>query len=613
MPPLDRGPGFDATPMTDESDVLELRDYLAVVRRHKVVVIATAALAVAFALAVSFLQTPVYQANAEVLLQSRDIEEAFSADAERPVRADPARVETEIGVMKSRSVREAVAERLGRPPDATIQAQGQTSLVTISAESTEPAEAAGTAQTYAEVFIETRRALLIEDLERAIAEVQGQIDDIEGQLEESEQRLAQFDARTSGLSDADRAEREAERAQLEQDIAEQQTNVETRRSSYLAQLDQLELASRITQTGGAQIVSDAVQPTSPVRPTPARNGVLALVVGLILGVGLAFLRDHLDDTIKTKDDLQAATGVTVLGLIPAVPSWKDRSTVRVISLKEPKSAAAEAYRTLRTSVQFIGLENPVKVIQFTSPNASEGKTTTLANLAVALAGAGQRIVVVCCDLRRPRVHEFLGVTNDIGFTSVLLGEVPLSEALQAAPGVSNVAVLASGPVPPNPSELLASQRTQELLGLLRTECDVLLIDTPPVLPVTDGLVVSRFADATIVVGIANRTTRHEAHRAVELLNQVGARVAGTVLNGVEPTSVYGYGRTYGHVYEAQQPASNGAGGPPTPSTNGSSTSSEAEPAQGGGRRANGGRGKKDRRSSPHSAGQRSRFSRLLRS
>ncbi len=606
MLPQDRGLASAVPLSPDDGDVLELRDYLAVVRRRKTVVIVTVVAVVLIALAVSFLQTPVYQAETEVLLQSRESEQIFLTDAGQSVRAEPARVETEIGVMKSRSVREAVSEQLGRPAEVTIQAQGQTDLVTISAESTEPAEAAATAQTYAEVYIATRKALLIADLETAIAEVRGQITDVESQVVESEQRLAELGAGAFGAGAAESSALESELAQLE--------NIETRRASFIDQLDRLESASRLTQTGGAQIVSAAAEPTSPIRPTPARNGVLALVVGLMLGVGLAFLRDHLDDTIKTKDDLQAATGVTVLGLIPAVSDWKDRETPQVVSLSEPRSAAAEAYRTLRTSVQFIGLENPVKVIQFTSPNASEGKTTTLANLAVALAGAGQRVVVVCCDLRRPRIHEFLGVTNDIGFTSVLLGEVPLSAALQGAPGASNVAVLASGPVPPNPSELLASHRTQELFGLLRAECDVLLVDTPPVLPVTDGLVVSRFVDATIVVGIANRTTRHEAQRAVELLQQVGGPVAGTVLNGADQTSVYGYGNGYGYVAGSDRAASNGSGGGSSSTGRDSGKGRKSSSAKdGAARHMNGGRNKKDKRSPAASGGQRSRFSRLSRS
>src|SRR5439155_23031319 len=132
---------------------------------------------------------------------------------------------------------------------------------------------------------------------------------------------------------------------------------------------------------------------------------------------------------------------------------------QAVTLTEPSSSAAEAYRTLRTSIQFMGLDRPLRTLQVTSPSASEGKTTTLANLAVALARAGQRVVMVDCDLRRPRIHDFFGVSNEVGFTSVLLGEVPLSEAVQEVPGERLMMLLASGMLPPNPSELIASERT----------------------------------------------------------------------------------------------------------------------------------------------------------
>ncbi|MGI9120369.1 MAG: YveK family protein, partial [Acidimicrobiales bacterium] len=400
-----------------DSGELDLRGYLAVVRRRKALIIIAVLLVVASSLAASSLQTPVYQASAEVLLQARTSEQIFSPAAVAPAT----RVKTEIAVMQSRSVQKAVAKELGREATVAVAPMEGTDVVVLTAESTAPAEAARVANVYAETYIATRRQQLIDDLLAAGEQVKAKVDEIDRQI---------------GDEDASR-----------------QAGLQTRRESYAEQLDQLQLARNLTETGGAQIVSQADQPTSPVRPTPLRNAAVALVVGLMLGVALAFLREYLDDTVKTKDDLQRATeGLTVLGLIPTVASWKDRKTPQVVSDTDPKSAAAEAYRSLRTSVQFIGLERPVTVIQLTSPNPSEGKTTTLANLAVALASAGQRVIVVCCDLRRPRIHEFFGLSNSVGFTSVLLGDTPLSAALQRVPRQSGLSMLASGPVPPNPSE-----------------------------------------------------------------------------------------------------------------------------------------------------------------
>jgi non-specific protein-tyrosine kinase len=297
--------------------------------------------------------------------------------------------------------------------------------------------------------------------------------------------------------------------------------------------------------GGANLLTAARAPSRPVKPTPVRNGILALGVGLALGTGLALLFELLDDSIKSKEDLERVVGpLPTLGLIPAIPSWRDREEAVVVSRSDPASPATEAYRTLRTNIQFMGLDHPMRTVQITSCNASEGKTTTIANLGVALARAGQRVIVVCCDLRRPRLNEFFGVPNAVGFTSVLLGDVPLSAALQPAPGEQRLVVLPSGPLPPNPSELLSSKRTIELITALQANSDVVLLDSPPVLPVTDAAVLAARVDATILVATARSTTRKEAARAAELLRQVDAPLVGTVLNGVGDDSGYGYAYKY---------------------------------------------------------------------
>jgi capsular exopolysaccharide synthesis family protein len=236
--------------------------------------------------------------------------------------------------------------------------------------------------------------------------------------------------------------------------------------------------------------------------------------------------------------------VPTVGLIPAVPGWKDRDKPRVVSVVDPNSPTAEAYRALRTSLLFLALDRPVRVLQITSPSASEGKTTTLANLGVSMASAGSRVVISCSDLRRPRIHDFFGLTNDVGLTSVLLGEVALKDALQPVPGIDGLSILASGPLPPNPSELLSSARVAEVFASLQEDFDLVLLDSPPVLPVTDAAVLSRQADALLLVATAGGTTRREFSRAVELLRQVDAPLIGSVLNGV--TGEGGYGYAYGY-------------------------------------------------------------------
>jgi capsular exopolysaccharide synthesis family protein len=220
-----------------------------------------------------------------------------------------------------------------------------------------------------------------------------------------------------------------------------------------------------------------------------------------------------------------------------------------VAREDPGSTETEAYRTIRTSIQFMGLDHPLRTVQVTSAQPGEGKTTTLANLAVVLARAGQRVVVVCCDLRRPRVHEFFGLSNAVGFTSVLLGEVPLSQALQRVPGEERLALLASGPEPPNPSELLSGMRAVEIFTALQGLADIVLIDSPPVLPVADAAVVSTRVDGTLLVASVGSSTRKHVHRAMEMLRQVEAPVIGAILNRATGESGYGYGYGYGYSYE----------------------------------------------------------------
>jgi capsular exopolysaccharide synthesis family protein len=527
-------------PQSDSSE-LELRDYLAVVQRRKLTILLAVVVVVVSSLTVSFLQTPVYQATAKVLLQPPSSGEIF---APQPL----VDVSTEMEVMQSNRVRRGVAETLGAEPEVTLAAVADTSVVAVSAESIEPADAARIANTYAETYVVTRQEQRVADLLAAAEQVQVKVDEVDQQIAALEEGLTDIDGQIAASDDAaERQELQAERARVNQEIAGRRLALQTQRSGYAEQLDDLQLSRNLSQRGGAEVVNVAVEPTSPVRPTPIRNGALALLVGLMLGVGVAFLQEHLDDTVKNKDDLERATGgLSVLALVPLVGAWKERATPQVVSLVQPGSQAAEAYRSLRTSVQFIGIDHPVQVIQLTSPNAAEGKTTTLANLGVALASSGLRVIVVCCDLRRPRIHEFFGLTNTVGFTSVLLGELPLSAALQPVPGQPRLSLVASGPPPPNPSELLASRRTGEVLLALKSECDVVLVDSPPVLPVTDAIVLSRTVDATILVGTAARTTKKEYHRAVELLRQVEAPLIGSVLNGVEADDLYGFGYGYGY-------------------------------------------------------------------
>jgi polysaccharide biosynthesis transport protein len=517
-----------------------LRDRLAVLRRRKGTLVLSVVVAVGLSAGLSLLQTPVYEASARLLLQPRTTESLFDQGA--ALRLDPARaVRNEIEVFRSEAVKDAVRAELGSAPDVGVAPVGDTDVVAVRAESTDPQRAARVANTYAEAFIAFRQRQAVEDLQSAGEEVQSKVDDLQGQIDALDRQVA----------DAPAAEREARRAAL----AQQRQALVSTQALFRQRLDQIQVEAPL-KSGGAQLVSRAAVPAEPFAPRPVRNGALAAVIGLLAGVGLASLRHHFDDSLSTKDDLEEATGLPTVGVVPYAATSQPRGggAAPPVALTEPSSPVAEAYRTLRTSLQFLSLDRPVRRLMVTSPSAGEGKTTTVANLAVVLARAGVPVVVVCCDLRRPRAHELFGLSNAVGFTSVLLGEATLDQALQPVEGVDRLRVLASGPLPPNPSELLSLRRASQVLTEAGAGGAIVLIDCPPVLPVTDALVLARIVDAAVLVCVAGVTARTEARRAAELLAQVDAPVVGTVLNGATGEDGYGYGYGYGGYGPAPAPS-----------------------------------------------------------
>ncbi len=314
------------------------------------------------------------------------------------------------------------------------------------------------------------------------------------------------------------------------------------------------------------VVRDADVPTAPVSPRTKLNLALGLAVGLAVGAGLALLREILDTTIKSTDEV-AALGVPALGTTINSVAGDRRSAI-----VDPGSYAppAEALRQIRTNLQFVDVDNPPQVVVLSSSLPGEGKTTTAVNLALSMASAGVRTVLIEADLRLPKAAEVLGVERSAGLTTVLAGRADLDEVLQPY-GDNDLLVLASGPIPPNPSELLGSRQMAELLATLRERADLVIIDSPPLLPVTDAAVLAGHADGVILVARHGRTTRDQYTKAVERLQAVDARVLGGVLSMVPDKgagSGYGYGYGYGYgpedVPETAPEAGPEAGSGPAP-------------------------------------------------
>ncbi len=295
----------------------------------------------------------------------------------------------------------------------------------------------------------------------------------------------------------------------------------------------------------ATLIDDAQASSSPVSPNPVRNLALAAVLGLLLGVGAAVARELLDTSIKSDEDVAAVTAAPVLAKI-----FKDSDAKLAPSQALATSTPwAESFRVLRTNMQYVDIDREQKVLVLTSSMPGEGKTTTAVNLAVTMTQAGRRVALIECDLRRPLISERLDLDPAVGTTSVLIGKVSAADAMQRY-GDTALDVMVSGQLPPNPSELLQSQAMESLLVELRTRYDVVILDAPPLLPVTDAALLATRADGAVVVVSHGQTTRDQLATALERLESVGAKTLGVVVNltpNKKSGSAYGYGYGYGYA------------------------------------------------------------------
>jgi tyrosine-protein kinase len=288
----------------------------------------------------------------------------------------------------------------------------------------------------------------------------------------------------------------------------------------------------------ATVISPAAAPSSPVSPRTVLNVAIGLLAGLIGGILLALVRDLTDTRIRTADDLARLTDVPLLSSLDNPPNRGGGRDLVVV--RQPHSVQAEAFRSLRTAVQFTARPGRALTLLVTSARPGEGKSTVAANLALTLSEAGQRVVLVDADLRRPSVADTFDLEGAAGLTSVLIGHADLDDVLQEW-GPDGLHVLTTGPLPPNPSELLSSPAMSELLARLAVDHDVVVIDAAPLLPVTDAAVLARITSATLIVGDARRIRRAVLGQALTLLERAEARVAGVVLTHRRQRAVDAYG------------------------------------------------------------------------
>lgn len=337
---------------------------------------------------------------------------------------------------------------------------------------------------------------------------------------------------------------------------------ESNRQIYESMLQKLKEAgvSAGLRSSNVRVVDSAQLPSTPIKPNVPRNIWLAFFLSIGTGVVLAFVREGLDNTINTAEQAHAVAGLPSMGIVPfgqmegekkralpllaAAAVANGRSGLELVSHVRPQSQIAEAYRSIRTSL-LLSAATPPRVILITSALPQEGKTMTSVNSAIVMAQKGQRVLLIDCDLRRPSVAKSLGVNARAGVSTVLTGRDSLESAIVAHPQVANVFVLPSGPIPPHPAELLASEQMRTLVDQCRERFDHVIIDSPPVLSVTDAVILSSMADSVMLVLRAGKTTKQALRRARELLTYVGAPTAGMILNAVNVGSPEHYYYYYG--------------------------------------------------------------------
>jgi capsular exopolysaccharide synthesis family protein len=289
-------------------------------------------------------------------------------------------------------------------------------------------------------------------------------------------------------------------------------------------------------------VETAVKPTVPISPKPMQTAMLGAAIGLFITAALVFLIEFLDDTLKTPDEIKAVLETPVIGFIGELKhnNRKGEDALGVYVAKNPRSPVAEAFRSLRTNLEYSSVDDPVKTVLVTSSGESEGKSTVAANLAIVEAQSGKAVVIIDADMRRPKVHVQFNKPNRMGLSDVVTGKLGLDDVIKTYDQVENLSIITCGTIPPNPAELLGSERMSQTLKDLKKRFDIIIIDTPPMI-VSDAQILSSKVDGLVYVIIPGQTRAITARRPLEELRRIEAKVLGVVANKIPRNRDYYYG------------------------------------------------------------------------
>lgn len=521
-----------------------LKQYFWLLVRWSWVIILVGVLTGVSAIAASKLQTPIYQATTTVLVDEGSA--AQRMDYGTPYINDQIILTYTNMLTKTPLIRKAF-ERLNMPFDAAVSVSADpvkdTQMFSIIVEDTKPERAAILANEIVVVFTEQLQGIQASRFKASKDNLQEQLKYLETQIADSSNALDKAN-KSIPLSANDSVNptpvNQAEIDRLETRLAQYRQIY----ASVLSSFEEIRLAEAQTTTSFIQ-VEPAIPNPSPIRPQTFRNTLLALIVGMLLATGGVIGMDFLDDTIKNPEYLSMQSGLPILATI----GEHDQKDITPIAQSHPRSPVTEAFRSLRTNIQYAEVDEPIKRILVTSPTPEDGKTTISTNLAVVMAQSGKRVTLIDADLRKPRIHRIFDLDNRTGLTGLFVQpDVYLNGNLQETQ-TEGLKALSSGELPPNPSELLGSKKMNEILNQVQNHSDVIILDTPPVLSVTDAAVLSAQANGVILVVKVGKTKQAAFIQSVEQLRQVNAKLIGIVLNEVNPRRMYYY-RNYGYSHSA---------------------------------------------------------------
>ena len=516
---------------------MDLAKFLRILRRWKWLILAFAILGTVSGFGASQLMAPSYEASATIVVgQSLS---STNPDYQQ-LQVAQRLASTYAAIATKRPILEKVIAALNltgvQPEDlqkvVSVDALTDVNLIVISASDRSANQAAAIANELANQLI------------AASPGIQGQQQDLQNRLQQdlaaTQQQIDQLQAQVDALVNVPTRTTD-QQAQLDA----LQASLATARQTYASLAAQLSSAS----SNQLSLIEPAVAPDRPSSPSVPIDTLLGAFFGLFLGLGLSAALDYLDDTVTNGEEAEEVTKASTLGVVNRFPGSRREPLYSVVSLVFPHSPAAEAFRALRTNLEYVSVDETVDSILVTSSVPGEGKSTVAANLAVVLAQGGRKTLLVDADLRNPSIHDMFRFPNNVGLTTVLRNNSRASAPLHVTE-VVGLSVLLSGPVPPNPSELLGSERMRTVLSSLRESFDVIVLDSPPLTAVTDAAILSRLASGTLLVVRARKTRRGTIKLGRDALDRVSAHLLGAVVNDVGKEAAPAYYGYYGQQPEA---------------------------------------------------------------